>query len=303
MGDRESLGDLLRVWRDRSAPAKTPGFSGKRRAKGMRREELADLAGLSVDYVVRLERGRAKHPSAQVIAALGSALRLSGDETSLLYRAAALTPPAVGIDRRVPPSIERLATRLDNLPVAVYSADWWLLRWNPLWASLLGDPAEAAGRDRNLVWQVFGSRGWRAAPADRPLTEFQRALVSDLRVLLVEHPADKELADLVEELRRKSPSFAELWAEGTAARHRSERKNVAHPDLGNLLLDCDVLQVPESNVHLLVYSAEPGSKDAARLELLSALRMSGAPVSTLARPHEQQARREPAAVQDESLPR
>ena len=157
--------------------------------------------------------------------------------------------------------------RLDNLPVAVYSADWWLLRWNPPWTSLLGDPAEVAGRDRNLVWQVFGTRGWRAAPADHPLTEFQRALVSDLRVLLVEHPADEQLADLVKELRRMSPDFAEQWAEGTAARHRSERKNVAHPDLGNLLLDCDVLQVPESNVHLLVYSAEPGSKDARRLKL------------------------------------
>ena len=238
------------------------------------------LAGLSVDYVVRLERGRAKHPSAQVIAAFGSALRLSRDETSLLYRAAGLAPPEAGIDRRVSPSVERLAVRLDDLPVAVYSADWWLLRWNPLWAALLGDPAEMAGRDRNLVRQVFGSRGWRAAPADRPLTEFQRALVSDLRVLLVEHPADEQLADLVGERRRTSPDFAEQWAEGTAARHRSERKNVEPPDLGNLLLDCDVLQVPESDVHMLVYSAEPDSKDVRRRELLSAPGMSGAPLST-----------------------
>jgi hypothetical protein len=242
----------------------------------------------------------ARNTLRQVVAALGSALRLSSDETSLLYHAAGLTPPAVGIVRRVPPSIERLAVRLDSLPVAVYSADWWLLRWNPLWASLLGDPAEMAGRDRNLVWQVFGTRGWRAAPADRPLAEFQRALVSDLRVLLVEHPTDEQLADLVQELRRTSPGFAEQWAEGTAARHRSERKSVEHPDLGNLLLDCDVLQVPGSDVHMLVYSAEPGSEDASRLELLSAFGVQRSPEHARAT---SAGATEPAAVQDEILPR
>lgn len=237
----------------------------------MRREELAALAGLSVDYVVRLEQGRSTHPSAQVVEALARALRLSVDETVVLHRAAGLTPPAGSVERRVPRSVERLAARLGNLPAAVYSADWWLLRWNPLWAALLGDPAAMTGRDRNLVWQVFAERRWRAQPADRPLGDYQRSLVADLRALLVEHPTDPKLGELVDALGRHSPDFAQQWTEGGAGRLRSERKRVTHPQVGDLLLDCDVLQVPGSEVRLLVFSAEPGSPDAGRLELLSAV--------------------------------
>lgn len=265
MADPDGLGGLLRTWRDRATPPTPRPAPHRRRTPGLRREELAELAGVSVDYVVQLEQGRATHPSAAIVAALGRALRLSADESALLHRAAGLTPPAVQIERRVPRDVQRFTARLGELPVAVYSADWWLLRWNPLWAALLGDPAAHTGRDRNLVWQVFDTRPWRAQPADRPLDAFQRALVADLRTVLIDHPADRHVNALVDELGEHRPDFARQWTEGGAARHRSERKRVTHPRVGELLLDCDVLQLPGSTVRVLVYSAEPGSADAGRL--------------------------------------
>jgi transcriptional regulator with XRE-family HTH domain len=270
VADQDVLGGLLRAWRDRAAPAELGHRPDKRRAPGMRREELASLADLSVDYIVRLEQGRKTRPSLQVVAALARALRLSAEELAVLHRAAGLAPPTGGVERRVPQTVERLTARLDRLPAAVYSADWWLLRWNSSWAALLGDPAAMTGLNRNLVWQVFDARQWRAQPAGRPLDEFQQTLVADLRTLLVEHPHDQQLGELVEALRKHRPDFAWQWAEGGAARLRSERKRVTHPQVGNLLLDCDVLQVPGSDVRVLLFSAEPGSPDASRLELLSA---------------------------------
>ena len=227
------------------------------------------MAGVSIDYVVRLEQGRATRPSPPVLDALATALRLSADEVAVLYRSAGLSAPAGAVDRRIPASVDRLASRLDGFAVGVYSADWWLLRWNPCWAALLGDPANYSGRDRNLVWQVFSDQHWRATPADRPLREFQQALVADLRIAVSEHPADERLLDLVTDLRAASAVFAEQWAAGRAAGHCSERKKIRHPR-GDLVLDCDVLNVAGSEVNVLVYSAAPGSADAQLFQQIAA---------------------------------
>lgn len=137
------------------------------------------------------------------------------------------------------------------------------------WSALLGDPEATTGRDRNLVWQVFDDRSWPANPCDRPLVDFQRALVADLRALVVTHPADIELHQLIDVLRARRPTFGRLWDEGNVGQHRSERKKVTHPRLGDLVLDCDVLQVPGSEVRILVYSVKPGSQGAERPELLT----------------------------------
>ncbi|WP_066945357.1 helix-turn-helix domain-containing protein [Streptomyces lushanensis] len=258
------LAALIRAWRDRAAPA-GPTARG-RRAPGLRREELAQRAGLSVDYIIRLEQGRMRHPSPQVLGAIARALGLSSDETELLYRVVGLAAPRGPILRQVPDSVSRLTERLAAFPVAVYSADWWLLRWNARWAALLGDPADQTGRNRNLVWQVFTDDRRRVLPADRPLAEFQQALTADLRIAVAEHPEDTRVTGLATALRAASPLFAQQWTAGHTARHRTERKRVLHPDLGELHLDCDVLQSPDPAVNILVYSAPPGSADAALLE-------------------------------------
>lgn len=226
------------------------------------------LAGISVEYLIRLEQGRAARPSAQVIAALGRAYALGEEDLALLYRAAGLPAPRNPVDRRVPEGARRLANRLDAIPVAVYSADWWLLRWNAAWSALLGDPARLSGYDRNLLWQIFSGRSWRVPPVtDR----FKAALMTDLRRVWIEHPDDGEVLRLIEYLRGNSPEFSTRWEGQSAVRHESERKLVDHPEAGRLDLLCDVLEIPGSDAKLVLYTAEPRSEDASRLELLRVL--------------------------------
>jgi len=255
------LGTLLRGFRDRC----DFGFAGARRTPGLRREELAQLAGVSVDYLVQLEQGRAARPSAPVVAALSRALRLDQDDSALLHRAAGLAPATGSVTRAVPDSVERMVTRLTQWPVAVYSADWWLLRWNPAWTALLGDSADLHGRARNVVWFEMtqpNPRVWVDPGEDET---FRDAIVGDLRVAFLEHPDDAELADLVTALHRTSPEFAERWAAARPARYRGMRKHIDHADAGPLVLDGDVLQVPGSDLRMVVYSPAPGTPDAGRL--------------------------------------
>src|ERR1700742_2029127 len=155
--DETALGTTIRAWRAGLPPAEAGLPAGRaRRAAGLRREELADLAGVSVDYVVRLEQGRATTPSAQVVSALARALRLSRQERDHLYRLAGLQPPLDGmINDHIPPGMQRVLTRLGDTPVAVFTADWRLAWWNRSWAALLGDPSAIAPEDRSLIMSRF----------------------------------------------------------------------------------------------------------------------------------------------------
>ena len=151
------LAVILRAWRDRLAPeaAGMPPGTG-RRAPGLRREELAALAGVSVDYLVRLEQGRSTSPSPQVLASIARALRLTNEERDHLYRVAgAAVPTGADVPRHLTPSIQRIVDRLGDTPAAVFSATWDLISWNPLWAALQGDPSLYSGTSANLAWRVF----------------------------------------------------------------------------------------------------------------------------------------------------
>ncbi|MFF0413392.1 helix-turn-helix transcriptional regulator [Kitasatospora sp. NPDC004745] len=280
----ETLGTALRRWRDRLSPVDIgrtarPG----RRAAGLRREELAELAGLSVDYVVRLEQGRATNPSAQVVASLARALQLEPEERDHAYRLAGLLPPHEGtISTHVPAGVQRMLARLGEFPVGVFSADWTLLSWTPAWAALLGDPSGRTHTERNLVRAVFASGPGRLAawPVQQDGDTLRSALVADLRAALVTYPHSRGLVDLVEELRSTSTEFARLWDEGAVGRHISARKTVVHPQVGDVTCDCDVLTVPGSDVRLVVYTVAAGSADAEKLEFLrvtSGVRVGGSP--------------------------
>jgi len=263
-----SFGVLLRTWRDRLAPADA-GFtpSGGRRAPGLRREELAQLAGLSVDYVLRLEQGRARHPSAQVVGALARALQLSRTERDELYRGAGLLPPRDGtISTHVPASIQRLAVRLGDVPIGVFTADWTLVWWNPVWTALFGDPAVVPEAGRNLARALF--TGVVPVESERGQGAFEASIVADLRDALSRYPEDPRLARLVADLRGTSATFAHHWDTGTAAQHTSERKKIRHPEVGELTLDCDVLVVPGADLRMVTYTAATGTEDAGRLDLL-----------------------------------
>ncbi|TFD82761.1 helix-turn-helix transcriptional regulator [Cryobacterium fucosi] len=264
------LASVLRAWRNRVSPEAVgmPAGAG-RRTPGLRREELAALAGLSVDYVVRLEQGRASAPSAQVLGSLARSLRLTNDERDHLYRVGgAIVPTDRNLPRHITPGIQRIVDRLADTPSSVYSAAWDILLWNPLWAALLGDPSTLASRNRNLVWHFF-TEG--EAPVVRDAASrlgFARDIVADLRIAFGRYPDDSNLARLVDDLRSSNDEFAALWSTLSVSRHLAERKTIASALVGEITLDCDVLTVPGSDLRLVVYSAEAGTVDAGKLDVL-----------------------------------
>lgn len=278
---RSEFAALLHTWRDRLAPADA-GFTVApgRRAPGLRREELAQLAGLSVDYVLRLEQGRARNPSAQVVGALARALQLSLAERDQLYRSAGLLPPQDGtISAHVPPGVQRLAARLGDVPIGVFAADWTLVWWNAMWSALHGDASALPPAERNLARALFGTG--LAREALRPVHSesgpqvFAASIVADLKDAASRYPADTELASLVGELLAESAAFAHLWSTATTTPHASEQKTVSHPEAGDILLDCDVLLVPGADLRMVTYTAAIGTSDAGKLDLLRALGMTG----------------------------
>ncbi|MGV9664780.1 helix-turn-helix transcriptional regulator [Nocardia niigatensis] len=185
---------------------------GARRAPGLRREELALLAGISVDYVTRLEQGRASNPSPQVVEALARALRLSADERAHLYRLAGLVLPEPGtVPTAIPPAVQRMLDRLVGIPVAVFDASWTLLQANPACLALLGDSTTWEGNQRNRVLRHFVGPGPVGRYAPETLEALETALVSDLRAAEARYPADQQLGQLIRDLCGHSPRFATLW--------------------------------------------------------------------------------------------
>ncbi|MEV4175047.1 helix-turn-helix transcriptional regulator [Nonomuraea sp. NPDC049709] len=267
------FGQAVRRWRDRVAPesAGLPA-GGHRRAAGLRREELALLAGISVDYVTRLEQGRAANPSPQVVEALARALRLSGDERAYLFRVAGLVPPGPEtVPAYITPSVQRLLDRLSGTPVGVNDAAWTLLLANPMYAALMGDPSGWRGNERNGVWRNFVGLGSRVRHTPEERRAFEAGLVADLRDTAGRYPADRQLRRMIARLRADSARFAELWDAGVVGRQQAARKIIDHPQVGALTLDCDVLSVAGSDLRIMVYTAEPGTRDAERLALLAVL--------------------------------
>ncbi len=267
------LGAALRAWRDRLAPADAglPDY-GARRAPGLRREELALLAGMSADYVTRLEQGRASAPSVQVLTALARALRLTGAEREHLFVLAGQPLPGPGImPAHLTPGLQRLLDQLSGIPVSVNDASWTLLAWNPLWAALVGDPAGSRGRDRNVLWRHFTGAPGRVShtPEDEP--RFEASAVADLRAAAARYPQDAGLRQLVADLRAASPRFAQLWESREVGTHERDHKTVHHPELGPITVDCDVLSVPAVDLRVIAFTAAPGSADADKLRLLGVL--------------------------------
>ncbi len=267
------FGKAVCRWRARVSPEAAGLPAGRqRRVAGLRREELALLAGISVDYVTRLEQGRASNPSAQVVEALARALRLSGTERAHLFRLAGLTPPGPEtVPAYITPSVQRLLDRLTGTPVAVYDASWTLLMANPAYAALMGDPSKWRGNRRNGVWRHFLGLGTRVRHTPETSRGFEAALVADLRVAVGRYPADQRLRRLVAELRADSERFAQLWDSGIVGRHETARKTIDHPHVGPLTLDCDVLTVAGSDLRIMIYTAEPRTRDSERLALLTVL--------------------------------
>lgn len=266
----DGFGMALRRWRDRVTPGDVGLPSGgRRRAVGLRREEVSGLAGVSVDYLTRLEQGRATSPSAQVLEALARALRLSSSERELLFSLAGRSAPGPGsVPQRITASTQRLLDRLADVPVAVYDAMWNLIGMNQPYDALSG-AWSWHGAERNGAWRTFVGPGPLADLDEAALAEQERELVADLRVTAAHYPHDPRVADLTRRLRGRSTRFADLWdaADLPGAGIHARHKTVLHPVVGPIALDCDTLVVAGDDLRVMVYTAEPGTGDADRLAL------------------------------------
>jgi len=260
------LGDFLRHRRGAVRPADV-GLSstGQRRVPGLRREEVAQLAGVSADYYVRLEQGRERTPSAQVLEALAAALRLDDDGRAHLFRLAGLAPrprSAYGTERADPGLRELLETWPDS-PALVLGRAYDILAANPLAEALFG-PA------RNLMAFVFLDPAARDFYADWPGVAANT--VAGFRLRHGEAPGDPRVRAVLHELLTRSPEFERLWARHDARGKSLEVKTFRHREVGELTLRMRAFDVRgAAGQELIVYHAEPGSPSADALRLLGAL--------------------------------
>jgi transcriptional regulator with XRE-family HTH domain len=270
---RDQLADFLRRRREAIRPAEV-GIAGgpRRRTTGLRREEVAMLAGMSVDYVVRLEQGRSSQPSTQLLGALARALRLSDDERDHLFHLSGhRPPPADGVARLARAGLLRMLDLLGDTPALVMSDLGEVLAQNRMSVLLTGDHTGFAGDRRYLVYRWFTEPDAFAVHPPEERERHGRQLVADLRAAAGRRSGDPAVTGLVERLRAASTDFRRWWAEHEVAVRRADRKTVVHPRVGRLLMDCETLVTPDQGQQLLVLTP---ADDEAR-ERLALLRVLG----------------------------
>ena len=268
MADRSALGAFLRARRDRLTPAQAgvDAFPGPRRVPGLRREELAVLAGLSPDYYSRVEQGRQAHVSREVLDALARALRLTDVEREHL-RGLADPPTGREQEQRADPGLLRLMVALDHQPVLLLGHRGEVLARNHLLAAVLGTafrPGDSfprwlfldpSARTRIVNWEVFA-----------------QASVGALRGEAGRRPYDRRLSALIADLRAADPDVARWWDDFGVRNVTSIAKRIRHPDAGELAFDLEIVGAPrEPEQRLVVYTSEPASRTADLLPLLTGL--------------------------------
>ncbi|MER0479715.1 helix-turn-helix transcriptional regulator [Streptomyces sp. Edi2] len=270
---RRELGDFLRSRRERITPADVGLPAGpRRRTPGLRREEVAQPAFISTEYYTRLEQARALHPSREVLAQLARALRLSDTERDHLHHLADAPPlPPPGPSREVRQSIVDLLHRLPGAAAIVISATYEVIAWNDLAAALMEDFSALSRRDRSLLRRAFlgphrhGRRLYGVSDADA----FTRTSAQHLRAAAARYPTDPEVTGLVQELLADSAEFARIWAAHDITARPTPCKTFAHPLVGPVSVNCDVLDITDPDQQLLIYTAPPGTPSEEALRLLS----------------------------------
>lgn len=271
------LGEFLRSRRAAVAPdlVSLPS-AGPRRVPGLRREEVALLAGVSADYYVRLEQGRERNPSPQVLSAIASALRLADDARLHLYRLAGLAPRPSAPPTEIDPHLRHLLDSWPANPALIIGRAVDVLASNPLADALFGDQ----GGHRNLVLHMF------LAPEAKTFylhwDEAAAYAVANLRFLLGEVPGDERLRAVVAQLTEGSAEFRALWELNDARIARLREKTFQHSHVGLLSLRMETFDVRSApGQELLVYHAEPGTRSAEALGRLARQAAQAAPTGPL----------------------
>jgi transcriptional regulator with XRE-family HTH domain len=271
MSGRIELAEFLRACRSRVRPGDVGLPAGtRRRIPGLRREEVAQLAGISVDYYIRLEQARGPRPSHQVLGALARALRLSEDERAHLLRLACVDPrPAGEPGVEVPVALRHLLELLGDLPAYVLNPRYDVLAWNAAALALVADFAAWPDGERNLIWQVFRGDQGSVEYSPAQWDAFATACVADLREAAGRYPDDPGIAGLVARLRAVSPDFARRWEAHEVAVRRSTVKRLHHRSVGAVEVTQQILYIPDRDQRLIVYVPAPGSPSADALRLVS----------------------------------
>jgi transcriptional regulator with XRE-family HTH domain len=272
------LGDFLRSRRARVTPEDVGVISyGPRRVPGLRREELAQLAGVSATYYTRLEQGQSTNASASVIDAIARALNLTEDERAHLHdlarprRARRVRPAKPDMARR---GTRQLVNAMTDVPAVVLGRRSEVLAWNSLGHVLLAGHCDFDAPDRpadrpNLTRMLFLDPHTRDLYPRWP-EEAARAVAS-LRLVAGRYPDDPELASLIGELSMKSPEFAALWSKHPVQNCMSGAKYLHHPEVGGFEVEFEALHLPDDTGHrIITYTAAPGTPAEAALHLLKA---------------------------------
>lgn len=276
MDNRDAVSAFLRSRRERITPeqAGLPAY-GQRRVPGLRRGEVATLAGVSVEYYTRLERGNFRGVSDSVLDALAQALRLGDTERMYLYDLARTAGPAPGARARqravrptVRPSVARIVEGMPELPAFVMNNRLDTLAANPLgralYSEMYADPICGA----NVARFAFFNAAARRFYAD--WERMARFAVGALRIEAGKNPYDRELSNLIGELSTRSDAFRVMWGSHDVHVFRQSTKRLNHPIVGDLELDQETMSLPdESGLSVVVYSAHPGTAAEDGLKLLA----------------------------------
>ncbi|MGW1743435.1 helix-turn-helix transcriptional regulator [Nocardia sp. NPDC001965] len=268
--DRSELADFLRRRREQlttEAVGLPPGT--RRRTPGLRRDEVAQLAGISTDYYTRLEQARGPRPSTQVLASLTRALRCTGDERDHVYLLCDHAPPGGSrTDRHVGPGLMHVLAKLDDIPAAVITDLGECLVQNRMHILLFGDQAQQQGRGRFVAWRWFTDPEARVNAAAGDVDRLSRRQVADLRATAARRPKDPDVVEFIGALRGASTEFDRLWNEHEVSVRLSDTKSAVHPELGVIDIFCETLLTPNATQRLLIYWPLPGTDAAEKMELL-----------------------------------
>ena len=271
--DRAQLADFLRTRREALQPEDVGLNRGpRRRAEGLRREEVAALCDMSVDYYSRLEQSRGPQPSEQMLASIARGLRLSLDERDHLFRLGGHSVPVRALrSEHISPGLMRVLDRLQDTPAQVMSELGETLLQTPAARALFGDETRFTGMSRSVVYRWFTDPTTRSVypVEDHPMRS--RTFTADLRRVYTKYGSSSRAGAIVDALRDQSPEFVELWAAHEVNSAYSYEKRLQNAEVGELTLQCQLLHDPDQGQSLLVFTATPGSESYQKLQLLSVI--------------------------------